>query len=60
VPVLRPLVLTGCLRARQGRTWRVTGELALGPDGPVLAAAEAAFVSRREGHYARHQARVPA
>jgi hypothetical protein len=56
VPVLRPLIFTGRIVGREGRSWLVAGRLMLGPEGPLLANGEGTFVSRRQDHYRRHQA----
>ncbi|MET7924328.1 PaaI family thioesterase [Streptomyces sp. NPDC005349] len=55
VPVERPLEVLARVERRQGSRWYISAEMLLPPTGAVLARASGIWVSRDQGHFARHQ-----
>ncbi|UXX91513.1 hypothetical protein N7U49_02480 [Streptomyces sp. AD2-2] len=56
VPVERPLEVRARVERREGRRWYIAGEMVLLPTRAVLARVSGIWVSRDQGHFARHEA----
>lgn len=56
VPVLRPLEVRAWVERREGSRWYLAGEMVLLPNRAVLARASGIWVTRDQGHFARHEA----
>ncbi|MFC4503409.1 MULTISPECIES: PaaI family thioesterase [Streptomyces] len=54
VPVGRPLEVSARVERREGSRWYITGEMVLLPTRAVLARASGIWVTRDQGHFARH------
>ncbi|WP_405837358.1 PaaI family thioesterase [Streptomyces sp. NBC_01518] len=56
VPVERPLEVRAWVERREGRRWYIAGEMVLLPTRAVLARVSGIWVTRDQGHFARHEA----
>ncbi|MFE2417132.1 PaaI family thioesterase [Streptomyces hokutonensis] len=55
VPVERPLEVRAWVERRDGRRWYIAGEMVLLPTRAVLARVSGIWVTRDQGHFARHE-----
>jgi acyl-coenzyme A thioesterase PaaI-like protein len=55
VPVGRPLEVRAWVERREGSRWYISGEMVLLPGRAVVARASGIWVSRDNGHFARHE-----
>lgn len=55
VPVERPLEVRAWVERREGRRWYIAGEMVLLPTRAVLARVSGIWVTRDQGHFARHE-----
>jgi acyl-coenzyme A thioesterase PaaI-like protein len=55
VPVERPLEVRARVERREGSRWYIAGEMVLLPNRAVLARACGIWVTRDQGHFARHE-----
>lgn len=55
VPVECPLEVRARVERREGSRWYIAGEMVLLPTRAVLARASGIWVTRDQGHFARHQ-----
>jgi len=56
VPVERPIEVRAWVERREGSRWYIAGEMVLLPGRALLARASGIWVTRDQGHFARHEA----